>query len=72
MAEVYKDFSAQKNETRNIQLLHPCSVTSRSSHSGAILPPLSLAYLAATLREAGYSVKIIEGQGDAVFGFSVE
>ena len=67
IAEVYKDFSAQKNENRNIQLLHPCSVTSRSSHSGAILPPLSLAYLAATLRGAGYLVKIIEGQGDAVF-----
>ena len=67
IAEVYKYFSAQKNENRNIQLLHPCSVTSRSSHSGAILPPLSLAYLASTLREAGYLVEIIEGQGDAVF-----
>ena len=67
VAEIYKDFSAQKNENRNIQLLHPCSVTSRSSHSGAILPPLSLAYLAATLRDADYPVKIIEAQGDAIF-----
>ena len=67
MAEVYKDFSAQKKEDRYIQLLHPCSVTSKSSHSGAILPPISLAYLAATLRGAGYPVKIIEAQGDDIF-----
>jgi anaerobic magnesium-protoporphyrin IX monomethyl ester cyclase len=69
MAEVYKDFSAQEKEDRYIQLLHPCSVTSKSSHSGAIIPPMSLAYLASTLRGAGYPVKIIEAQGDAVFNF---
>ena len=66
LTEVHKESSAQHNENRKIQLIHPCSVTSRASHSGAILPPLSLAYLSATLREAGYPVSIIEGQGGGV------
>ena len=64
LAEVYKVFSAKDGETRNVQLLHPFSVTSRASHSASILPPLSLAYLASTLREAGYPVGIIEAPGE--------
>ena len=69
LAEMYKIFSAKDGETRKVQLLHPFSVTSRASHSASILPPLSLAYLASTLREAGYPVGIIEAQGDGIFDF---
>ena len=61
---MYKVFSAKDGETRNVQLLHPFSVTSRASYSASILPPLSLAYLASTLREAGYPVGIIEALGE--------
>lgn len=71
IAEVYRDFAAYHNENRKIQLIHPSSVTSRASHSASILPPLALAYLAATLREAGYPVGIIEGQGDGIFNFQL-
>ena len=66
LTEVFEEFCAQKNEKREVQLIHPSSVTSRASHSGAILPPLSLAYLGATLRKGGYPVNIIEGQGDGL------
>ncbi len=71
MVEVYETFAAQAGESRKVQLIHPSSVTSRASHSASILPPLPLAYLSAVLREAGYPVGIIEGQGDGIYNFRI-
>ena len=44
----------------DVLLINPPSTYSLKSELGVVSPPLSLAYLASTIRENGYSVKIVD------------
>lgn len=65
--EIYARFAPPPGDHRKVQIIRPFSVLSRTTYSAAILPPLSLAYLAAVLRDAGYNVGIIDAQGSDIF-----
>ena len=67
IGEIYAQFAPPPGDNRKVQIVRPFSVLSRTTYSAAILPPLSLAYLAAVLRNAGYGVGIVDAQGSDIF-----
>jgi len=67
VGDVYSAFAATVGDRRKVELVRPFSVLSKSTYSAAILPPLGLAYLASVLGHAGYSVGIVDAQGEDIF-----
>ncbi|MBF8267061.1 MAG: Radical domain protein [Dehalococcoidia bacterium] len=53
-----------------VTLIRPMSLIPTWSDSGPITPPLGVAYLAASLREAGHGVKVIDAVGESPFQIS--
>ena len=47
-----------------VQILRPFSVLSKTTYSFASIPPIGVAYLAATLEKAGYTVDIVDAVGE--------
>ena len=54
----------------HITLVRPPALVSRNSGQGALTPPIGLAYLAASLIDAGHGVSIIDAIGEAPFKVS--
>ncbi|WP_204106170.1 MULTISPECIES: radical SAM protein [Spirulina sp. CCY15215] len=48
----------------HITLVRPPALISRHSNTGPLTPPIGLAYIAASLIEAGHSVTIVDGIGE--------
>jgi anaerobic magnesium-protoporphyrin IX monomethyl ester cyclase len=49
-----------------VVLIRPAFVTSRFIAYGFLTPPLGVAYLAAALRQAGHSVRVVDAVGEAL------
>lgn len=54
-------------KSKSIVLLRPPMVVPKWAHSASICPPLGLAYLAASIRKAGYKVRCVDALGEAPF-----
>ena len=50
-----------------IVLLRPPMIVPRWAHVSPICPPLGLAYVAASIQQAGYNVRCVDGIGEAPF-----
>ena len=59
------------NQASQVCLIRPPTVTSVSAVGLDAIPPIGLAYIAGTLRDAGYSVNVIDGCGEAVKQYTV-
>lgn len=51
---------------RHVVLIRPPVVAASNSYSSPVTPPLALAYLAGSLRAAGFRVSLIDGLGEAI------
>ena len=49
-----------------VALVRPPSLVSRYAVAAPLTPPLGLAYLAATVREAGHQVQVVDGVGEGL------
>ncbi|MBF0626076.1 MAG: B12-binding domain-containing radical SAM protein [Magnetococcales bacterium] len=49
---------------RHVTLVRPPSIVSRFAVAAPLTPPLGLAYVAAFLREAGHTVRLVDGVGE--------
>ncbi len=52
--------------TWRVALVRPPSLVSRYAVAAPLTPPLGLAYLAATVREAGHQVQVVDGVGEGL------
>lgn len=61
-------FSPRWKTTRplRVALVRPPSIVSRYAVAAPLTPPLGLAYLAATVREAGHQVQVVDGVGEGL------
>ena len=50
-----------------VTLIRPPTILSRWAHTTPTCPPIGLAYLASSLRDAGHSVQVIDAVGEDIF-----
>jgi radical SAM superfamily enzyme YgiQ (UPF0313 family) len=66
------EFKAPSPGTRRgrVCLIHPPTVTSSDAYGLDVVPPLGLAYIAASLRSCGHEVTVVDGAGEALQQYS--
>lgn len=60
IAILFEDYMAR------ITLIRPPTVASRNGYSIAVVPPIGLAYVAASLQETGHDVTVVDALADAI------
>jgi radical SAM superfamily enzyme YgiQ (UPF0313 family) len=67
--DAYTIYRCPEAYTKQITIIRPAAVLSRTTHSAPVTPPIGPAYLAAVLRKSGYSVQMIDAIGEEIHKF---
>lgn len=69
IADALETYACPPDDTRGITLICGFGAFSAKTYSAPVTLPIGIAYLAATLEKAGYTVDLIDGIGENITGF---